>query len=92
MRPKIKRERPVVDKRIDAVGKCVEVNRDERMRVGAATDDRTQPEIDWALDSSGPERLPKTVYVRFQIGPLTSDNFTDDIILDERPPVVNSAR
>ena len=48
-------------------------------------------EIDWKLDSSGPERLPKTVYVRFVQGPITSPNYTDDIILDERPPVVDSA-
>ena len=50
-----------------------------------------QPEVDWVLDSSGPERLPKTVYVRFLIGPFPSETFTDDIILDETPPVVNSA-
>jgi hypothetical protein len=50
-----------------------------------------QPEIDWVLNSSGPERLPKTVYVRFLVGPITSETFTDDIILDERPPVVNQA-
>jgi hypothetical protein len=48
-------------------------------------------EVDWKLDSSGPERLPKTVYLRFLTGPFASPNYTDDIILDERPPVVNSA-
>ncbi len=48
-------------------------------------------EVDWKLDSSGPERLPKTVYVRFLSGPFASPNYTDDIILDERPPVVDSA-
>ena len=48
-------------------------------------------EINWKLDSSGPERLPKTVYVRFLTGPFASPNYTDDIILDERPPVVDSA-
>jgi hypothetical protein len=47
--------------------------------------------IKWKLDSSGPERLPKTVYLRFMLGPIVSDNFTDDIILDEIPPVVQLA-
>ena len=50
-----------------------------------------QPKIKWRLDSSGPERLPKIVYVRFQNGITVSDNFTDDIILDETPPVVRQA-
>jgi hypothetical protein len=49
------------------------------------------PTIQWKLDSSGPERLPKTVYVRFMLGPIVSDNFTDDIILDEVPPIVQQA-
>ena len=47
--------------------------------------------IDWKLDSSGPERLPKTVYARFMLGPIISETYTDDIILDEIPPVVQSA-
>jgi hypothetical protein len=49
------------------------------------------PTVKWELDSSGPERLPKTVYLRFMLGPIISDNFTDDIILDEIPPVVQQA-
>jgi hypothetical protein len=47
--------------------------------------------IDWKLDSSGPERLPKTVYARFMLGPIISETYTDDIILDEIPPVVQKA-
>jgi hypothetical protein len=49
------------------------------------------PEVDWHLDSSGPERLPKTVYVRFLNGTITLVTLTDDIILDERPPLVSQA-
>jgi PKD repeat protein len=48
-------------------------------------------QIPWVLDSSGPERLPKTVYLRFVFGTFATPNYTDDIILDERPPVVSQA-
>lgn len=48
-------------------------------------------EISWKLDSSGPERLPKTVYVRFLLSGIVSETYTDDIILDETPPVVEQA-
>lgn len=48
----------------------------------------TAPRIPWTLQSSGAERLPKTVYLRFdQAGPV----FTDDIILDEVDPDISSA-
>jgi hypothetical protein len=47
------------------------------------------PGIDWKLESSGPERLPKTVYVRFDAA--NDKTYTDDIILDETAPVVTAA-
>jgi len=47
--------------------------------------------IDWTLEQTGADRLPKTVYVRF-LGVGQDDiNFTDDIILDETAPTVQSA-
>ncbi len=45
----------------------------------------------WKLDSSGPERLPKIVYVRFLNSGIVSETHTDDIILDETPPKVDQA-
>ena len=50
-----------------------------------------QKQVSWKLDSSGPERLPKTVYVRFLLNGIVSETYTDDIILDEIPPVVQTA-
>ncbi|MEA2497201.1 MAG: hypothetical protein QOJ29_5112 [Thermoleophilaceae bacterium] len=57
----------------------------------AAVPKAVAKKVPWKLDSSGPERLPKTVYLRFLTGPFASPNYTDDIILDERPPVVDAA-
>jgi PKD repeat protein len=51
-----------------------------------------QTDTPWTLDSSGAERLPKTVYVRFVRGLTVSETYTDDIILDERAPLVTSAQ
>jgi hypothetical protein len=45
--------------------------------------------LPWTLASSGPERLPKTVYVRVY-GPGDWGVITDDIVLDERPPSIAS--
>lgn len=47
--------------------------------------------VPWTLDSSGPERLPKTVYVKY--GRLEWEQpanvtYTDDIILDQTAPDV----
>jgi hypothetical protein len=47
--------------------------------------------IPWKLDSSGPERLPKTVYVRFLPSAIAGLTFQDDIILDETPPKMQAA-
>ena len=45
--------------------------------------------IPWTLQTSGADRLPKTVYVRFgEAGPV----YTDDIILDQVDPEITSAR
>jgi DNA-binding beta-propeller fold protein YncE len=51
-----------------------------------------QADTPWTLDSSGAERLPKIVYVRFVRGLTISETYTDDIILDESAPAVTSAR
>jgi hypothetical protein len=47
--------------------------------------------IPWTLPSTGAERLPKIVYVRFQDGTNSPVTFSDDIILDETAPQVTSA-
>lgn len=58
---------------------------------GSFRDARTFPvaaEIPWTLVASRSERLPKTVYVRFG---TSTQTFTDDIILDQTPPVLRRA-
>jgi streptogramin lyase len=48
----------------------------------------TAAQISWKLSTSGSERLPKTVYLRFG---TSSQNYTDDIILDQSAPKILSA-
>lgn len=47
--------------------------------------------IEWKLDSAGAERLPKTIYVRFQGGTAGRETYQDDIILDRADPKVSAA-
>jgi hypothetical protein len=60
-----------------------------------------RPTYDWKLLSTGPERLPRVVYLRFTVNSPTptspvasaggvspTQNFTDDIILDETAPEI----
>jgi hypothetical protein len=44
--------------------------------------------IDWTLDSRGAERTERIVYVRFLRGSAVSETYTDNITLDDSPPVV----
>jgi PKD domain len=62
---------------------------------GGFTDAVTVPadaSIAWTLDSSGPERLPKTIYVRFLGGQSGPETYQDDIILDQTPPSIDGVR
>jgi 6-phosphogluconolactonase (cycloisomerase 2 family) len=53
--------------------------------------DGTDDRYPWTLATSGPERLPKTVYVRV-FGPVGKGGvITDEIVLDQRPPAVDAA-
>jgi len=46
----------------------------------------------WTLATTGSDRLPKTVYVRFSGPGIDPDKtFTDDIVLDQTAPLMNSA-
>jgi outer membrane protein assembly factor BamB len=47
--------------------------------------------VPWTLESSGSERLPKTVYVRFEGGSAGRETYQDDIILDQQKPKVGKA-
>ncbi len=62
---------------------------------GGFTGARTVPvrsRVEWTLDESGPVRIPKTVYARFDGPGVNSDvPYTDDIILDTTAPRVTDA-
>lgn len=47
--------------------------------------------IPWKLQQTGNDRLPKTVYIRFVGAGIDTQNFTDNIILDETAPTLSSA-
>jgi len=47
--------------------------------------------IPWKLDPAGTERLPRTIYVRFQGGEAGRETYQDDIVLDEKKPKVTGA-
>lgn len=61
---------------------------------GATGNAKTVPlstSIPWKLRQTGIDRLPKTVYIRFLGAGIDTQNFTDDIILDETAPTIISA-
>jgi PKD domain len=49
------------------------------------------PTLDWRLATTGPDRLPKTVYVRYLGGLAGNETYTDDIVLDETAPRILAA-
>jgi hypothetical protein len=68
------------------------VSNDGGFPAGASTRfdyDRASDKYPWTLATSGPERLAKTVYVKSPS--WSTETATDSIVLDERPPAVDSA-
>ena len=60
---------------------------------GASERRFTNANFPWTLTSTGPEKLPKWVYLRALSGDArySGKTLADDIVLDERPPAVDSA-
>jgi len=79
----------VVIRAIAPVGtNSVTLSNDGGFRAGREFPLRSDGLYRWTLEWDGPERLPKTVYVRFN---RRSQTFSDDIILDTSAPVVRTA-
>jgi len=56
---------------------------------GVSTRFNLSESLPWTLQSSGNERLPKTVYAKFVLADGSrSSTYTDDIILDETAPII----
>ncbi len=51
----------------------------------------SQTSVDWTLATSGSEKLPKTVYVRFIKSAGDAVTLTDDIVLDTTAPALTDA-
>jgi len=49
-------------------------------------------QIPWTLKQTGQDRLPKTVYLRFLGAGIDTQNFTDDVVLDEQAPTMTSVQ
>ena len=57
---------------------------------GAALAHPIEATVGWHLDSDGAERLPKTVYIRFEGGTAGPETYQDDIILDQTAPTLGT--
>ncbi|HST39504.1 MAG TPA: putative Ig domain-containing protein [Conexibacter sp.] len=60
--------------------------------VGATTSIPLAASVPWRLAVAGSERLPRIVYLRMRGGTAGRETYTDDIILDQRPPQIVGTR